>query len=204
MRKLILGLMLLALALPAVAQTPEPPQPTPTPTPEPAPAPPPPPPPPQPEPKSSFKQRLFFGGGVGAGFGTVDYVEVSPMVGLHVVPRFDLGLQPFYQWTDDGHYSPSISTSDYGARLFARVRIWGGLFAEGDYEYTNYEYPTSPSTTTRDTYDAFLVGGGYFFGVGGKVGLYASALYDVNYDGDDPFRPYDSAIRYQLGVSVGF
>ena len=189
MRELILALVLSTVALPAVAQSPEPP---------------PTPPPPQEKPKPSFKQRLFFGGGIGASFGTVDDVAVAPMVGFRVVPRLELGFQPFYRWTDDGRYSPSISTSDYGARVFARVPVWRGLFAEADYEYTNYEYPTAPGTTARDSYHAFLVGGGYFFGFGGNVGMYASALYDLNYDNNDPIRAYDSAIRYQLGVSVGF
>jgi hypothetical protein len=192
MKRLAVYLLVLVIALPALAQTPEP-----TPAP-------PPPPPPQPKQKSWFVSHLFVGGGVGASFGDVDYVEVAPMVGLHVIPRFDVGVQPFYQWTE--YSSPSIETTDYGARLFARVRIWGGLFAEADYEYTNYEYPNVPGTnsTTRGSYDAFLVGGGYFFGFGGRVGMYASALYDLSYDGDDPFRPYDSAIRYAVGVSVGF
>jgi hypothetical protein len=195
MRTLALAVTVLTVALPALAQTPEPPPPTPTPAPTPA---------PEPEPKSSVMQRLYFGGGVGLGFGTVDYVEVAPLVGFRVIPRLELGFQPFYQWTDDGRYSPSVSTTDYGARLFARVPIWRGLFAEGDYEYTNYEYPTAPGLTARDTYNAFLAGGGYYFGVGGKVGMYASALYDFSYDDNDPFRAYDSAVRYQIGVSVGF
>ena len=200
MKRLAVYLLLLVIALPALAQTPEP-TPTPTPTPEQAP-----PPPPQQKQKSWFVSHLFFGGGVGASFGDVDYVEVAPMVGLQIIPRFGVGVQPFYQWTEYGIYSPSVETSDYGARVFARFRVWGGLFAEADYEYTNYEYPIAPGTTstTRGSYDAFLVGGGYHFGIGGKVGMYASALYDLNYDDDDPFRPYDSAIRYSVGVSVGF
>jgi hypothetical protein len=76
------------------------------------------------------------------------------------------------------------------------------LFAEGVYEYTNYEY-AFPGGTERDSYDAVLAGGGMMFG-GGKVGSYVSALYDFSYDDDDPFRPYDSPWRYQVGVTFGF
>jgi hypothetical protein len=98
--------LVLVLALPVFAQTPDP---TPPPAPEKEPAPP-------------MRDRWFFGGGVGAAFGSVDYLEIAPLVGVRVVPRLDLGLQPFFRWTNDGRYSPSVETSDYGTRLFARVR----------------------------------------------------------------------------------
>jgi hypothetical protein len=86
----------------------------------------------------------------------------------------------------------------------ARVRVVAGFFVEGDYQYTNYEYPIAGGGTTRSTYDSFLAGAGYAFPLGGHVGLYASALYDFGYDGNDITRPYDSPVRYQVGVSVGF
>jgi len=190
-KKAALASLVLALTLPAFAQTPDPTAPAPPP-PEPA------------TPKSSIGSRFFFGGGVGASFGTIDYVEIAPLVGFRVVPRFDLGLQPFYRWTDDGRYSPSISTTDYGANIFARVRIVQGFFGEADYQHTNYEYPNSAGGTTRDTYNAFLAGGGYTVPLGKNAGLYFSALYDFTYDGNDPNRPYDSPVRFQIGASVGF
>jgi hypothetical protein len=186
MKSLALSAVLFAAALPVLAQVPEP-----------ATA------PDEDAPKPSFRQRVFFGGSVGAGFGTVDYVAVAPMVGFHVVPRLDLGVQPFYRWTSDGRYSPSVSTTDYGAGVFARVHIFKGLFGEADYEYSNYEY-VNGGLSTRDTHNAFLAGAGYSFPVGQNVGLYASALYDFTYDANQPYSPYDSPVRYQVGVAVGF
>jgi hypothetical protein len=122
-----------------------------------------------------------------------------------VVPRVDLGLQPFYRWTDDGRYSPSVSTTDYGASLFARVRVVAGFFVEADYQHTSYEYPNAVGSETRDTYDAFLAGAGYAVPLGGNVGLYVSALYDFSYDDNSGvYQPYDSPVRMQVGVSVGF
>jgi len=148
--------------------------------------------------------RWFFGGGVGASFGTVDYVEIAPLVGFRVIPRLDIGVQPFYRWTDDGRYSPSVTSNDYGASLFARVRVIGGFFVEADYQYTSYEYPNGFGGTTRDTYDGFLAGAGYSVPVGRNVGFYVSALYDFSYDSSDILQPYDSPVRFQVGVSVGF
>jgi hypothetical protein len=189
LRKLALASLVLALSLPAFAQTPEPATPPDEPT---------------AKPKPSVRDRFFFGGGVGAAFGEVDYFEISPLVGFRVVPRLDLGLQPFYRWTNDGRYSPSIESTDYGTRLFARVRIVAGFFGEADYQYTNYEYVNVYGGTTRDTSNAFLAGAGYTVPLGRNVGLYVSALYDFTYDNNDPYNPYDSPVQFQVGVSVGF
>jgi hypothetical protein len=199
MKALAIAAAVLSCALPVLAQSPDPaPEPEPEPQDEA-------PPPPEEKPKTSIGSKFFFGGGVGASFGTVDYVSIAPMVGYRVVPRVDVGLQPFYQWTRDGRYATSVSTTDYGVGVFTRVRIVYGLFAEGDYQYTNFEYVNSNLTTTRDTHNAFLAGGGYSFAVGRNVGFYASALYDFTYDSSEPYgQYYDSPVRLQVGVSVGF
>lgn len=186
MKTLALSAMLLAVATPALAQAPD--------TDEQPPV----------ERPRSFKERIFVGGSVGAGFGTIDYVALAPLVGFHVVPRLDLGVQPFYRWTRDGRYAPSESFTDYGASVFARVNIFKGLFGEADYEYTNYEYLSGTGGTLRDRHNTVLAGAGYAFPVGGNVALYASALYDFNYDQYNAYSTYDSPVRYQVGVAVGF
>jgi opacity protein-like surface antigen len=197
MKPPIVAALLLAVALPAAAQSPEPapPQPQPeTPAPETA---------PRPAPKH-HTNRFFFGGGVGLAFGEVDYFELSPMIGVRVIPRFDVGFQPFYRWVKDTRYSPDVETSDYGASLFARFRVISSFYVEADYQYTNYEYPTSQTQTTRSSYSGFLAGAGFYQPVGHNVGFNVGVLYDFSYDGNDPFRPYDSPWRVQAGVSVGF
>jgi hypothetical protein len=58
--------------------------------------------------------------------------------------------------------------------------------------------------TLRDRHNTVLAGAGYAFPVGGNVALYASALYDFNYDQYNVYSTYDSPVRYQVGVAVGF
>jgi hypothetical protein len=191
-KQLAFAALVLALVFPAMAQTPEPTDPAPTPAPV------------QPDkPKASIKEKFFFGGGVGAAFGAVDYVEIAPLVGFRVVPRVDLGVQPFYRWTDYGGYS----TTDYGTRLFTRVRLVSSFFVEADYQFTSYEqgytYPNGAIGTTRATNNAFLAGGGYTVPLGRNAGLYFSALYDFTYD-NGPNAAYDSPVQFQVGVAVGF
>ncbi len=184
MKKLPLAAAVLALALPAFAQAPEP---------EVPPA----------KPRSSMKNKFFVGGGVGLAFGTVDYLEIAPLLGFRVAPRVDLGLQPFYRWINDGRYSPSLETTDYGARLFARVRIVARFFAEADYQFTSYEYANGTGGSTRSTNNAFLAGVGYTMPFSNNAGMYFSVLYDFTYKGDQA-NFYNSPIQFQIGASVGF
>ena len=151
----------------------------------------------------STKGRWFAGGGVGASFGSVDSVMIAPMLGFHVVPRFDVGTQLYYRWTDDSRYSPSVSTTDYGVTLFARARVIAQFFLEADVQYENYEYFVG-NGTNRDNYTTFLAGAGYGFPMGRNASFYVSALYDFGYDANDQFRPYDDPWRVQVGASVGF
>src|SRR5262249_51631732 len=69
-------------------------------------------------PKKTWKDTMFFGGGIGMGFGDVDYVSVEPLVGWHVHPKIAVGVSPLYRWTNDSRYPDSVSTSDYGIRGF--------------------------------------------------------------------------------------
>ncbi len=156
------------------------------------------------EPAQSFGQRVYVGGSVAAGFGDIDYVTLAPLVGFKVVPHLELGVQPYYRWVDDSRYSPSVSTNDYGLGVFARMPIVRGFFAETDYQYTNYQYVDAFGLKVRSTHNAFLAGGGYTIPAGEHVGIYTSALYEFTYDGNDPYRVYDSPLRVQVGVAVGF
>ena len=182
MKKLAVAAAVFALALPAFAQTPGPPA----------------------KPGSSVRSKFFFGGGIGAAFGAVDYLEIAPLVGFRVAPRVDLGVQPFYRWTNDGRYGTSVEYTDYGTRLFARVRIVSSFFAEADFQFTSYEYPNVYGGTTRASYSSFLAGGGYTIPLGRHAGMYFSALYDFSYDGNNPYSAYDSPVQFQVGFSVGF
>ena len=190
---------------PTPSPEPPPPEPTPTPTPPPPPppAPPPAPPPtPPPPPASDWKSRLFFGGGVGASFGDVDYVEVSPLVGFRVTNRLSTGVGVFYRWKNDDRFNSSVDTQDWGASLFGRLVLFRGIFAHAEYEYVDYEYLTVTGTGS-DT-DTNVLGGLGFSRGAGRAGFYALALYNFSYDEDDLLEPYDSPWIYRVGVSVGF
>jgi hypothetical protein len=160
------------------------------------------PPTPPPAPAPSAPSRWFYGGGLGLSFGTVDYVSISPMIGYHVAPRFDVALQPFYSYTNYD-YNPDFTANNYGGDLVARFKAFQRLFLEGRYEWISYEYRDSVGKEERTSDSYPFAGAGYYVG-SGHVGVAFSALYNFNYDEDDPFRPYDSPWLFQASVGVGF
>jgi hypothetical protein len=148
----------------------------------------------------------FYGGFIGASFGDVEYVEIAPLVGYSFTPELGVGLGLLYRYRNDSRYQEDLTSTDYGANLFARYYLTSGLFVQGEYDRTSYEYLSDPDNgaTDRDTYEALLAGVGYNTSMGRGTGFYVLALYDFAYDESDPYRLYDSAVQIRVGVSVGF
>jgi hypothetical protein len=154
--------------------------------------------------KKTWKNTMFFGGGVGLGFGDVDYVSIEPLVGWHVHPKIAVGVSPIYRWTNDSRYPESVSTTNYGIRGFLQYYPVPNFFGEVEYEYLDYEYVLPTLDTARSTANNVFVGGGISRPLGGKAALFASALYNLSYDSNDPARAYDSPWVFSVGVAAGF
>jgi hypothetical protein len=158
---------------------------------------------PPPAVKAGIKDRMFFGGGIGFGFGDVDWVEVSPMVGFKVLPKLSTGIGLTYRHRKDSRYDPDLSTSDYGGDVFAQYTVFQNVFAMVEYEYLSYEYYPGSQGTTRTGYNSVLVGGGVFQPMGEHSALVLSGLYNLSYS-DNEASPYGSPWVLGAGVSVGF
>lgn len=149
-------------------------------------------------------KRLYVGGGMGLAFGDVTYVQVQPLLGYQVDPRFLIGGSLIYRYSKDDRYADSVSTTDYGASGFARFDIQKGFFAQGEYEHLNYEFPVVTGGTERQAYDSIFLGPGFSSPVGGNGSFYAALLYNFNYDSNDLNSPYDNAWVVRVGVGFGF
>ncbi len=150
------------------------------------------------------KNNMFWGGWVGAGFGTVDYVEISPTFGIYPMEKLATGIRLTYRYRNDSRFSPELSTSDYGGGLFARYFLIPQLFVQGEYDYLSYEYIDLDYDTVRTSANALLGGGGYSMPMGPHAAFNATILYDLLHDSGDPYRPYDSPWVFRVGVGVGF
>lgn len=157
-----------------------------------------------PKPTSRDTPKIFYGGGIGLGFGDVDYFEIWPLIGVNLSRPLAVGLQFIYRQRKDNRYPESLKTEDYGATLFGRYRLPGPLYLQAEYEYLDYEYRTSyyGTETKRSNFSSFMAGGGVSQMVGGNTSLYATVLYNFSYD--QPDSPYDNPWIVRFGVGVGF
>lgn len=67
----------------------------------------------------SLKERLFYGGSFSLQFGTITDIEISPVVGLWVLPRFAVAAGPNYRFYKD----PVGRTDIYGGRAYAQFVV---------------------------------------------------------------------------------
>ena len=153
--------------------------------------------------KPAARDRMFFGGGIGFGFGDVDWVEISPMVGIRLIPDLATGVGVTYRTMTDSRSGQDLKTSDFGGDVFAQYTLVKDVFAMVEYEYLNYQYYDSSFEKVSGSYNSVFVGGGAFQPLGGHSALVFSALYNLSYSADKP-SPYGSPWVFSAGVSVGF
>ncbi len=161
-----------------------------------------------PKQKSNFFERVDLGGYLGAQFGTITMIDVSPMASVRVTEKFHPGIGLTYQYYKDKRYVPAYSSSAYGASIFARYFIWRDLFAHVEYAplYVNYyDYfdngaggynLVKNSTWVHD----LMIGGGYRQWVGGRSFVSISVLWNVNETYYSPYR--NPIIRIGFGVGL--
>jgi len=145
--------------------------------------------------------RIWFGGGIGVGFGEVDFVTLEPQVGFGATDKLSVGLGLIYRYSDDQRFEPDLKTNDYGANLFARYSIVQSFFGQVEYEYLEYETRRFDGSKDRDQYNSLRAGVGYSQSLGPHSSLYTVALYNFSYDDDSP---YDDPWTYRVGVAFGF
>jgi hypothetical protein len=155
--------------------------------------------------KPDWKERVFTGGGFGAAFGSYyDYVSVSPLIGYSITQKLAAGIQVQYRYTNYKGYTQTISTNDWGVSPFVRYSLFGPIFLHAEYEYLNYQYPTSNGEKFRRDFNSFMAGGGFFQPIGRRAGFYALALYNFSYDDLDVYSPYNSPLVLRVGITAGF
>src|SRR5512146_394918 len=69
--------------------------------------------------KPPLRERLFYGGGLGLQFGTITDIELSPIVGLWVLPRVGIAAGPSFRYYKNPYYRTAI----YGGRTYVEYLI---------------------------------------------------------------------------------
>lgn len=154
--------------------------------------------------KTSFKDHLFYGGGLGLQFGSITLVDISPMIGYKISPRFGVGVSPTYKYHSYKEYygqSINIKSNVFGGSVFGRFIIFENVFAHAEYELLTYKVKDpaySRGTETRD-FQSVLIGGGYREGIGDKAFMNLIFLWNLN---ETPDSPYTNPI-IRAGFSIG-
>jgi len=160
---------------------------------------------------SGVLDKIFVGGGFGAGFGDYTFINVSPIIGYRITPRLSSGIRLMYQYTTYDYYfggdKIKFEGSDYGAGLFARFLVKGPFFLQAEYEYLNYEDVYFDGSSVRSSFDSFMAGGGISQPIGGKAFFFLTALYNFSYNNisSNNYRvPYNSPWVLRVGITAGF
>ncbi len=158
-----------------------------------------------------FKDRLFFGGDFALSFGNSSYVNISPIAGYRITPRFSGGLGAIYIYEKSKYYH--YETSTYGWKSFLSFDIFknlneylpinlGDIIAHAENEVTNielfrYDYLGHfYSTGTRIWIDNLLLGGGIRQQIGRRASINLYILWDVT---QNTYSPYTNPI-----IRIGF
>lgn len=153
-----------------------------------------------PEDNTPLKDRMYYGGNFSLQFGSVTYIDISPLVGVMLTERLSTGLGATYQYLN--FRRSSSSSSVYGGRVFGRYNITQNFFAHSEAESLNTAYYVPGATPdldrlTRDWVTGVFVGGGYFTPFGNRGGANITLLYNLTYD--NKRSPYNEPYVIRVG-----
>lgn len=154
----------------------------------------------EPQSSSGFDtDKLVPGGNFAASFGNPYYVDISPMLGYMVTPKFMLGLGATYIATGGTYFNIKYSNTYYGGRILGRHRIKENFFANAELDFLNVPYFLSDTTTQRlrKWLVSPLIGASYVVPFGTRGGVQITALYNLNYQ--QRYSPYNSALLFRIG-----
>ena len=148
-------------------------------------------------PKERFLDKFFVGGNLGFQFGTVTFVDVSPLVGYKFSDKISAGIGATYQYYHykDKYYD--FQTNVYGGRVFGRYFFTDYVFGHAEFEYLNLE--AFDFQRKRVDVTSVLAGGGYIQRFGNHSGIYAMILYNFT---ESVYTPYTNPI-IRVGVNIG-
>lgn len=141
--------------------------------------------------KPPIRERLFFGGNLGLQFGTYTDIQLSPLVGIWLLPRIAVAAGPSYRYYKDPYDKTSIyGGSSYVQFMFLQdlnnvipLGIHAGMFLQAEYELLSLEssfFRTFPDDTGRFWSGTALLGGGISQYVSQRSSLNLSFLWAVN------------------------
>ena len=161
-------------------------------------------------PKTSFKDKLYYGGNFSLSFGFTTFILINPMVGYRITNRLSAGLNLSYIYMryrfNNAGKPYTYSSSIYGGGPFTRFFLTDWLFVHGEYNLYNgnvmYRNNANPSeiNTTREWVSIPLAGAGIFYRFSERGGFMLTALYNFNYK-QDKIPLFGSPLVVRIGFT---
>ena len=146
-------------------------------------------------------QNITYGGNFGANFGTLTYIDLSPLVGYYLTPEWVAGVGGSYIYYRQ-RFSPTAiyQTHLYGVRAFTQYSFLPQVFVHGEMELMNFDhYDNFTQVNTRVWHPTPFLGLGYSVPLGSRASFRTMALFAFN--STDPMSPY---FNNPLVFRVGF
>jgi len=140
----------------------------------------------------SISERLFFGGNIGLQFGSYTQIEISPIIGIWLLPRIAVAAGPTYRYFKYQYNATDI----YGVKSYMefmviqdlnRVLPMGvhtGIFFHAEDEWlslkTSYWQMPPYEDGDRFSVNTILIGGGLSQQIGRRSSLNFTILWPIN------------------------
>ncbi|TAH21170.1 MAG: hypothetical protein EAZ08_04000 [Cytophagales bacterium] len=154
----------------------------------------------------SWRDKVRLGGNFGLQFGSITFINVSPLVMYQATDRTQIGVGITYQYV---RFSSTIvrnasGSSIFGGRVFARYFLFPGIFAHGEYEMLNNTYyDPLVNELRRDWIPAGFAGGGYSQQLGGgRSAFNVTILYNLLYEQYQSRSIYASPWVIRMGITL--
>jgi hypothetical protein len=138
-----------------------------------------------------LRERIFFGGNFGLQFGTLTDIQISPVVGIWLLPRVSVAAGPdyrFYKYRSDRTdiygfkaYSELVLIRDLGSVLPVGANT--GVFLHLEDEVLSLEsafWKSSPVFSKRFYTNTLLAGGGISQQIGKRGSMNIMILWSLN------------------------
>ena len=138
-----------------------------------------------------LKERLFYGGSFGLQIGTITDIEISPIIGLWVLPRLNVAAGPNYRFYKD----PAGRTDIYGGKGYTEfvlikdinsivpLGINMGIFFHFEDELLSLDsefWNISTANSERYNINTLLAGAGLSQPIGRRSSLNMMVLWALN------------------------
>lgn len=141
--------------------------------------------------------KLIIGGNLGAQFGNITLVEISPQIGYLVKPNILMGIGGRYLYYEDRTFIQTYRTNIYGGSIFSQYYFLENFIAHAEYELLNLD--DFRQQEKRVNIQSIFLGGGYRSMIGGRSFVSILLLYNLN---ETYNSPYTNPIL-RIGVGIG-